>query len=655
MLTSIKSKVIATIVLGLIISFSALYFVTSSITSNIVLEQTEEILKKESRAVVNDIRVYLEVINEIPFTLKSTLESGLNSGTPFDPEAQKLLIKSMAQNPDVIGVWVIWKPGLYPAEVEGHLGFAPYFFKENGSIVYQHIGSESDYGADWFRLAYESGQPQIVSPYLYNGVMMSTVAYPIVHNGQIVGAVGADVSLSNVSEKLSKIKPLEVGYAALIFQDGKILYHPKTSVIGKTLQEINQESKFIRAVADGKSLMWVKESVQGNQKSIAYTEPARVKRQQKSFSVFVSLPKEKTEEQVDRLQSNLILVVTIAIAVVVSVLFFMVSFLLKPLDVIKELTRDLAEGEGDLTKRLPSRQDEFGDSNRYFNTFIGKVGSTINDIKRLFSETASVAEELSTTAQNVGGKVEEEVRIIADSAKAQEANGAALEGAKLSAERNKEDILKASDALEASKQGIISMISRIQQSRDTEVELADKLKELNTNAEEVKGVLTVISDIADQTNLLALNAAIEAARAGEHGRGFAVVADEVRQLAERTQRSLVDINATINIIVQSIMDVSERMASNAHSITELADESVRVEDEISMISTTMSTSASSVEETTSTFSKVLDASRKNLQDFERINKISSENARSVEEISASIDFLYKNIDELERRLQQFKS
>ena len=110
------------------------------------------------------------------------------------------------------------------------------------------------------------------------------------------------------------------------------------------------------------------------------------------------------------------------------------------------------------------------------------------------------------------------------------------------------------------------MNTQIEISSQNEEELSGKLIQLTQDTEQVKDVLSVISDIAEQTNLLALNAAIEAARAGEHGRGFAVVADEVRKLAERTQKSLAEINATINVVIQSISETSDAMIKNAEII-----------------------------------------------------------------------------------------
>ena len=153
--------------------------------------------------------------------------------------------------------------------------------------------------------------------------------------------------------------------------------------------------------------------------------------------------------------------------------------------------------------------------------------------------------------------------------------GLALKSAEENAHSSKSEIeqrsTELSNAIDTLKQTTFKELGHIVETTGDKIldaahkenELADSLSRLSSEAEQVKGILTVISDIADQTNLLALNAAIEAARAGEHGRGFAVVADEVRKLAERTQKSLTEINATISVVVQSIGANSDALNINA--------------------------------------------------------------------------------------------
>ncbi len=300
-------------------------------------------------------------------------------------------------------------------------------------------------------------------------------------------------------------------------------------------------------------------------------------------------------------------------------------------------------------------KDEIGQISNQLNDLIASFDALVSQTKHMSSENASISHELSTTAIGVGDNVENSVVIVKEATAQSRSAQDEISNAITDAQESKEDILKANENLETARDDVVSLTSKIQDTAQVELELAQNMEELSKNANEVKTILVIIGDIADQTNLLALNAAIEAARAGEHGRGFAVVADEVRKLAERTQKTLSEINATINVIVQSIGDASVQMTANSGEIQELVDVAQDVE---GRINTTVEIVNKAVEASDSTV-KDFEDTGKNVDTIigkvENINEISSTNARSVEEIAAAAEHLNTLTNELNSKLETFKT
>lgn len=252
----------------------------------------------------------------------------------------------------------------------------------------------------------------------------------------------------------------------------------------------------------------------------------------------------------------------------VGMFFLLRNLLAKPLNRLIDLVKDIATGDGDLTKRVNLvRGDEIGSLAGWFDTFLDKLHGIIRDVSGSTREVASAATEIAASAEEMAaGLTRQEQQTSQVAAAVEEMNATVSEVAKKS--------VQASEAAKASSSDATSGFSVVEQTVTEMNTIAEEVgrsanavAELGAKGEQIGQIIEVINDIADQTNLLALNAAIEAARAGEHGRGFAVVADEVRKLAERTTKATEEVARSIREIQDGTVGAVQLIEAGSQRVT----------------------------------------------------------------------------------------
>jgi len=290
-----------------------------------------------------------------------------------------------------------------------------------------------------------------------------------------------------------------------------------------------------------------------------------------------------------------------------------------------------------------------------FNAFFEHLRSVCDIAKKSSTNNTSIVNSVVQTTRDIGTGARNEQKLVEKSSKKGENVKDLLEESLSISEKSNSDIAVANDKLNSTKGHILALVEKVNTASQIESDMASKLSQLSSDTEQVKDVLNIISEIADQTNLLALNAAIEAARAGEHGRGFAVVADEVRKLAERTQKSLVDINTTINLIIQSIYQVSENMDKNAESMDSLSDLSNEIEGQVNEVETIMINAGDVSTKSLEDFKNMSVITTDLIDEIREISGISSTNAQNVEKVIEFMDKLNVSSEDLSKELMEFRT
>lgn len=480
-------------------------------------------------------------------------------------EGRLLLMQSLAEN-------IASQP--YPsmhAELVGQPSFRSQFlFTYLGgadSSFIQRPTEELPDGYDprtrpWYTDAVRADGPILTEPYRDpTGDLVVTVATPVKRHGQLAGVVGGDLSLETLVGIINSVDFGGLGHAFLVSEDGQVLVSPEQDQLMKNLGDIYDGAtprleRRLQAV-----------QLNGQQRLLSFTPIADLP--SVKWYIGLSIDHDQAMAPLTQFRTSALIAMLVAVVAIAVLLNLLISVLMRPLRNMGQAMANIAEGEGDLTRRLAiESQDEFGEVSASFNQFVERIHASISEVASATRQVHELAVRVMTASNDsITGSNEQSARTESVAAAINELGAAAQEIARNAADASNQ-ASNASGHADDGKQVMERTIQAMNQLSTTISTSREQIEAVNSSTEDISKILEVIKGISEQTNLLALNAAIEAARAGDAGRGFAVVADEVRNLAHRTQESAEEIHRMISALQQGAREAVNTMHASQESSTE---------------------------------------------------------------------------------------
>ncbi|MGL6368266.1 methyl-accepting chemotaxis protein [Aeromonas hydrophila] len=512
-----------------------------------------------------------------------------------------------ASSDNLLGVYAVFEPDQLDGEDNNYHGssalgsndqgrFSTYWARVDGKIEPEVqnesvLADESPTAAggvenEWYRCSIRSKVLCLLEPYLDDvgsqKVLMTSVTVPLLEQEKLLGMVGVDISLTAL-QSLVKEMDQELyegqGKVLLVSSQGRVAGVDGFDVtLGSPL---GQQYQTLAGELQG----WLGQGQVSSRWSPDGTllqtfVPVKMRGTEQKWGIYIELPRSVVLASALQLQDDLsgqasrsvmtqLLIGGLISAVALICIWLMAHQIVAPIRAVVARLKDIASGEGDLTQRIELRRDdEIGELAKWFNSFLNKLQSTISQVIDTVAGTRASAEQAASVAERTSAGMQaqyQEVDLVATAFEELSATALQVAGNANSA------VAAANQADTAAQEGKYVVADTQEAMRKLMAVISDAkpvVEHLSANSENINDILVVIQGIAEQTNLLALNAAIEAARAGEQGRGFAVVADEVRNLAGRTQNAIVEIQTLIGQL-QSGTEAVVKAIMTGHSQADL--------------------------------------------------------------------------------------
>ncbi|MBV7553634.1 methyl-accepting chemotaxis protein [Pseudomonas sp. PDM28] len=604
-----------------------------------------------------------------------------------------LIKENVVKNPKILGTYIGWEKDALDHNDAAYVGtqvvgidasngrFLPWWFRnDDGTLGQDKLVDVDDQktlstgvrASEYYLCSKETKKSCVIDPAPYKVgdkiVMLASFIEPIMLNGAFLGIVGADLSVNFIQEMLLGANQKlysGAGEMALIGGNGRIVAYTKDpSKFGEKVSDI-LDSKQIANMANLKrgEVTYTVDKAQGR---IELYLPFGIGQTDARWPLMLQLPLNAVMADLQKLQADLdaqrksdtfgMAMVGLVIAGIGLLVIWLVGHgIARPLKQMVAMLDDIAQGEGDLTRRLTSdRADELGSIAKGFNTFLAKLQAMITQVVTSVQSVSDSSEHTADIAIRTNTGVHKQMAEIDQVATAvQEMTATAQDVARNATQAAQ----AASHADQAASQGMQIVRDTSNSIGALAVEIGRAVGVVQTlakDSENINAILTAIRGIAEQTNLLALNAAIEAARAGEQGRGFAVVADEVRNLAQKTQKATEEIQAMIQQLQQGTRDVVRVMEDSQNRTDEsvlhaskAAEALETITQAVSVINDMNTQIASAAEEQ----SAVADDINRNVIN---IGQVANEVAGGADESSAASADLTKLAEQQRRLINQFK-